>query len=159
VGQGSALSPILLALYILPVFHILENWLKNLKNLVFILSFVDDGLFIAQSKSLTVSNSILFCNYNIASSILSKFGLVLEHGKIEVFYFSRTQDIFNPSSLNLLDISGPILKPKNTWKYLDFIFDRKLLFHQHIDFYANKVILIVKYMKVLGNSTRGLIPL
>jgi len=89
VRQGSILSPILSALYILLVFHILEKHLKNLKVPVSILSFVDDGLFIAQSKSLTVSNSNLFCNYNIISSILDRFGLVLEHGKTEVFHFSR----------------------------------------------------------------------
>jgi len=139
VGQGSAISPILLALYILPVFHILENRLKNLKNLVSILFFVDDSLFIAQSKSLTVSNSILFCSYNIVPSILDNFGLVLEHSKMKVFHFSRAQDVFNPPPLNLSDIGSPILKPKNTWKYLGFIFDRKLLFHQHIYFYCYKL--------------------
>jgi len=89
VGQGSALSPILSALYISPVFHILEKCLKNLKIPVSILSFIDDGLFIAQSKSLTVSNSLLFYSYNIVSSILDKFGLILEHEKTEVFHFSK----------------------------------------------------------------------
>ena len=109
---------------------------------------------------MTSSNSILFCSYNIISSILDKdnFGLVLEHGKIEVFYFSRAQSVFNSPFLNLTDIDSPILKPKNIWKYLSFIFNRKLLFYQHIDFYANKAILTVKYMKILRNSTRGLIP-
>ena len=89
MGQGSVLSPILSALYISSVFHILEKHLKNLKISVSILSFIDDGLFIAQNKSLTGSNSNIFCSYNIISSILDKFGFVLEHGKIEVFYFSR----------------------------------------------------------------------
>ena len=46
VGQGSALSPILSALYIFSVFHILEKHLKNLKIPVSILSFIDNGLFI-----------------------------------------------------------------------------------------------------------------
>jgi len=76
VGQGSALFPILFVLYILSVFHILEKCLKILKILVSILSFVDNSLFIAQNKSLTVSNSILFCSYNVVSSILDKFVLV-----------------------------------------------------------------------------------
>jgi len=89
VEQGLALSPILSALYISLVFHILENCLKNLKIPISILSFVNDGLFIAQSKSFTVSNSHLFCSYNIVLSILDKFGLVFEHGKMEVFYFFR----------------------------------------------------------------------
>jgi len=58
IGQGSALSSILSVLYIPPVIHILEKCLKNLKIPVSILSFINDGLFIAQSKSLTVSNSL-----------------------------------------------------------------------------------------------------
>ena len=76
---------------------------------------------------------------------------------MEVFHFSRSQRVFNPPSLDLLEISSPVLKPKNTWRYLEFIFNRKLLFHQHIDFYANKAISTIKYMKVLDNSTRSLI--
>ena len=47
VEQGLALSPVLSALYLAPVLHILEKCLKNLKIPVSILSFVDDGLFIA----------------------------------------------------------------------------------------------------------------
>ena len=73
MGQDSTLSPILSILYILSVFHILENHLKNLKNPVSILSFIDDGLFIAQNKFLTVSNFNLFCSYNIVSSILVSY--------------------------------------------------------------------------------------
>jgi len=60
VGQESALSPILLTLYLSPLFHIFEKWLKNLKIPVSILSFVNYGLFIAQDKSLMVSNLNLF---------------------------------------------------------------------------------------------------
>jgi len=133
MGQDSALSPILSALYISPVFHILEKYLKNLKIPVSILFFVDDGLFITHSKSLTVSNSLLFCSYNAVSSVLDKFSLILEHEKTEVFHFSRAQKVFNPPSLDLLAVGGPILRPKDTWRYLDFIFDRKLSFYQHID--------------------------
>ena len=158
MGQGLALSPILSALYISPVFHILEKCLKNLKIPIFILSFVDDSLFIAQSKSFIVSNSHLFCSYNVILSILDKFGLILEHRKMKFFHFSRAQGTFNPPSLDLLTLGGPVLKPKDTWKYLDFIFNRKLLFYQHIDFYMNKVISTVKCMKILGNSTWGFIP-
>ena len=89
MGQGLALSSILSALCILPVFHILEKYLKILKIPVSILSFVDDGLFIVQNKSLTISNSILFCSYNVVFFILDKFRLILKHSKMEVFYFFR----------------------------------------------------------------------
>jgi len=44
VGQGLALFAILLALYLLSFFHILENHLKILKILISTLSFVDNSL-------------------------------------------------------------------------------------------------------------------
>ena len=57
VDQGSALSPILSALYLSLFFHILEKHSKNLDLKISILSFVDDGLLIMQSKSFQVSNT------------------------------------------------------------------------------------------------------
>ena len=64
VGQGSALSPILSALYLSPFLYILEKHLKNLNISVSLISFIDDGLIISQNKSIDISNSQLFCNYN-----------------------------------------------------------------------------------------------
>jgi len=151
VGQGSALSPILLALYFSLFLHILEKCLKILKIPISILSFVDDGLIITQNKSLDISNSYLFCSYNVLSKLLDSFGLVIEHAKTEIFHFNRLHGVFNPPPLDLSLIGGPILRPKDTWKYLSFIFDQKLTFHQHIDHYSNKVIFMVKCMKLLGN--------
>jgi len=103
-----------------------------------------------------VSNTNLFCSYNVISNLLTKFGLTMEHGKMEIFYFSRLQESFNPPSLNLIPLGRFVLHLKTTWHYLGFIFDCKILFYQHIDFYANKAILTIKYMKILGNYSRGL---
>ena len=64
VGQGSALSPILSALYLSLFLYILEKHLKNLKIPISILLFVDDGLIITQNKSLDISNSHLVMNLN-----------------------------------------------------------------------------------------------
>ena len=96
----------------------------------------------------------LFCSYNVMSSLLSKFGLIIEHGKTDVFHFSRAHGVFNPPPLNLSSIRDPLLLPKDTWRYLGFIFDYKLTFRNHIDFYSNKAIFTIKCMKLLGNSTR-----
>ena len=156
VGQGSTFSPILSTLYFSSFLYILENHLKNLNIPIFIISFVDDGLFISQNKFLVVSNSHLFCSYNIMSKLLKKFSLIVEHSKTEVFHFNRSQGIFNPPPLDLLPIGGSILKPRNIWKYLGFIFDRKLSFYQHVDFYSNKAISTVKCMKILRNLSRGI---
>ena len=92
------------------------------------------------------------------TTLLSKFRLIVEHLKTEVFHFTRLQGFFNPPSLNLSPIGGLILCPKDLWKYLEFIFDRKLSFHQHIDCYFNKAMSTVKYMKILSNSNHGLNP-
>ena len=159
IGQGSALSPILSALYLSLIFYILEKHLKNLKIPVSILSFIDNGLFISQNVSLHVSNTNIFCSYNIVSNLLTKFGLVVEHEKTEVFHFSRQQGEFNPLPLDYTPIRGSVLRSKDSWRYLGFYFDHKLLFKHHIDFYSHKAISTVKCMKMLGNSSRGLIPL
>ena len=156
VGQGSALSSILSAFYFSPLLYILENCLKILNIPVSLISFVDNGLIIAQNKSIDISNSHLFCNYNVLSNLLTKSGLMIEHSKTEVFHFNRSHKSFNLLPLDLSPIGGPILHPKNSWKYLRFIFDQNLTFHQHIDFYSNKAISTVKYMRLLGNSSRDI---
>jgi len=47
IGQGSALSPILSALYLSLIFHILKKCLKILNISISIISFVNNGLFIS----------------------------------------------------------------------------------------------------------------
>ena len=106
VGQGSALSPILSALYLTPFVHILEKCLKILKIPISMLSFVDDGLIIAQSKSILILNFQLFCSYNVLSNLLTDFGLVIEHGKTEIFHFNKSHGEFNP----------PSPRPNSSWR-------------------------------------------
>jgi len=158
VGQGLALSPIFSALYLSLLLYILEKYLKILDLKFSILFFVDDRLLITQSKSCQISNARLFSSYNIASKLLSKFSLLVEHSETEVFHFSRLQSTFNSLPLDLSPIGSPFLIPKDTWRYLGFIFNKKLCFRQHINFYANKAISTVKCMKILGNSTRSFNP-
>ena len=117
VGQGSALSPILSALYLSPL-YILEKRLNILNIPISLISFVDDSLFISQNKSIDVSNSQLFCSYNILSGFLDKFGLNIEHSKTETFHFNRSYGMFNPPPLDLSPLGEPILCPKSLWKYL-----------------------------------------
>ena len=110
VDQESALSLILSVLYLSPIFHILE---KILKIPISILSFVDDGPFISQNKSFSVFNMNLFYSYNIISTLI-KFRLVMEHGKTEVFHFSRRHRVFNSPPLDLTPLDGFILFSKTT---------------------------------------------
>ena len=146
-----------LPFYLLYIFCLLslEKHLKNLKIPISIISFVDNGLFISQSKSFDILNSCLYCSYNILTNLLKKFGLVVEHSKTEIFHFNRSYSTFNPPPLNLSPLGGNILWPNNTWKYLGFIFNRKLTFHQHIDFYTNKLISTIKCMKIFIRQKCG----
>ena len=129
VGQCSALSLILSTLYISPFLYIVEKHLKILKIPISIISLVDNELFISQDKSFDIPNSHLFCSYNIMTNLLDKFSFIVKYSKTEVFHFSRLYGLFNPPSLDLLPLDSPILSPKNSWKYLGFIFNRKLTFH------------------------------
>jgi len=156
IGQGSAFSPILSALYLSPVFLFLENCLKILKIPIYIISFVDNGLFISQNKYILHSNANLCCCYNIILSLLTKCDLVVKHRKTDIFYFSKSHRAFNPPPLNLSSLGRLVLLPKETWRYLGFIFNHKLTFRSYIYFYANKVISTIKCIKLLGNLSRGI---
>ena len=119
---------------------------------------MDDSLFISQEKSYEKSNKNLFCSYSIIFSLFEQFSLVIEHNKSEVFHFSRATKNFNSSPLDLEPLGEPVLWLKDKWRYLSFIFDKKLSFYQHIYFYSNKALYTIKDMKILGNFTRGLLP-
>ena len=89
VGQGSAL-------YLLPLLYILEKHLKILNIPVSLIFFVDDSLFISQNKSINISNSQLFCSYNVLLGLLKKFGLSIKHSKTEMFHFNRSYILWLP---------------------------------------------------------------
>jgi hypothetical protein len=159
VGQGSALSPIESALYFAPVLAIFNQRAAHLD--VTVLSYVDDGTLIVQSKSWESNMCVLREVYGIMFDLLTKFGLVLEHDKLELFHFSRKPGDDNPS----LDLGyqpyteGNPLKPKAYWRYLGFYFDHKLSFKEHMRYYSTKALTMVQAMGMLGNSNRGLLPM
>jgi hypothetical protein len=157
VGQGFALSPVKSALYFAPVLAIFNQRAAHLD--VTVLSYVDDGTLIVQSKSWDSNLRILREAYGIMFDLLTEFGLVLEHDKLELFHFSRKPGDENPS----LDLGyqpyteGNPLKPKAYWRYLGFYFDHKLSFKEHVRYYSTKALTTVQAMGMLGNSNRGLL--
>jgi len=160
VGEGSALSPILSVIYLLPIIKTFKKRIKNLRENIpaDILSFVDDGLLISQEKSYFLSSSFLLCSYNIISKILLDAGLVMEHSKTKLFHFTRARHPPNPS-IDLSSIGDPIISPKLILHYLGFYFDHKLNFHFHMHFYTTKCLSTLNAMKMLGNSSCGLLPI
>ena len=159
-GQGSALSLILFAIYLAPVIKTFKKRIKNLKEniLIDILSFVDNSLLISQEKSYSLSSSFLLCSYNIMSKILIDTGLVIEHSKTKLFYFTRACYLPNPP-IDLSLVGDPIISLKPIWQYLGFYFNHKLNFNYHIYFYVTKYLSTLNAMKILGNSSRGLLPI
>ncbi|CAA7271827.1 unnamed protein product [Cyclocybe aegerita] len=57
-----------------------------------LLSFVDDGTILAQSKQLDDNNVGLHKAYKIIYLLFVAFTLVLEHDKTELFHFSCQRD-------------------------------------------------------------------
>jgi len=160
VGQGSTLSPIISAIYMAPIIKTFKKRIKNLEEKIpsDTLSFVDDGFLISQEKSYELSSTFLLCSYNIMSKILLDTGLVIEHSKLEVFHFTRSQHPPN-HPLDLSSVDGPLLIPKSIWRYLGFYFNQKLNFHHHTYFYATKCLFTLNAMKLLGNVSCGILPL
>ena len=76
---------------------------------------MDNNLFIAQHKSIPVSNMNLYCSYNVFPTLLMMFGLVVGYSKTEVFHFSRSHGVFNPLFLDLTTLEGSVLLPKTMW--------------------------------------------
>jgi hypothetical protein len=85
IGQGSALSPVLSALYIALVLKIFSGLEIGWK--VDLMSDVDDGTFIAQSARLEDNLPLLTEAYGVIFQAFTSLGLVLEHNKSEVFHF------------------------------------------------------------------------
>jgi len=119
---------------------------------------MDDGLLISQEKSYSLSSSFLLCSYNIMFKILIDAGLIMEHSKTELFYFTRACHPPNPS-IDLSLVEGPVISLKPIWRYLGFYFDCRLNFNYHTHFYATKCLSTLSTMKMLGNSSRGLLPI
>ena len=158
MGQGSTLSPILSALYIAPLIRIFEHRAQALNLDTCILSFVDDGLLISQRKTYNKTLPELYSSYRVVIDLMVTFGLVIEYDKSEIFHFSRAHNDSNPE-LDLSAIGAPTLKPKTYWRYLEFYFDQCLSFKEHVWYYSTKALSMVKAMRLLGNLSRGLLPL
>ncbi|CAA7265605.1 unnamed protein product [Cyclocybe aegerita] len=158
VGQGSALSPVISGLFIALVMKLF--YIKAAPLNTTLLSFVDDGTILAQSKQLNDNNVGLHKAYKIIYLLFIAFALVLEHDKTELFHFSHRCNTYNPSlDLGYAPHTGTTpLKPKTYWRYLGFYFDCGLTFHKHVCYYATKAFTTVQAMCMLGNSTRGLSP-
>ena len=126
--QSSALSPVLSALIVAPImklYHLMERGLGTT-----LISYVDDGSFIAQSNDIPTNCVMLQHAYAIMVDLFTAAGLVMEHAKNELFHFTRAHFGWDRSiDLGFAPFTRDTpLKPKKYWRYLGFFFDRKLTF-------------------------------
>jgi len=94
VGQGRALSPVLSALFIAPIMKLFK--LQAIRLGSRLLSYIDDGTALTQSKSLDDNNAVLKQAYTILFALFASLGLVLKHNKTELFHFDRIHSNHNP---------------------------------------------------------------
>jgi hypothetical protein len=92
VGQGSALSPILLALCLAPLLKEFEHRVR----MAVLISYLDDGTIIVQSDTWDKNLVKLKLAYKIVFELTQSMGLVLEHSKSEGFHFSQKHSDSNP---------------------------------------------------------------
>ena len=104
VGQGLALSPVLLALYLAPGIKLYLA--SNIGQEVDVISYVNYGTIIARSRRLEDNLLLLQQAYEYIHSAFSALGLVLEHDKSEVFHFSRVR---NSPPLRAYSRSHPVV--------------------------------------------------
>ena len=74
MGQGSALSPILSALYIVPLLHLFECRAQALNLDTSTFSYVDDGLLVFQRKTYNKTLLELTSSYSIVSDLMALKG-------------------------------------------------------------------------------------
>jgi hypothetical protein len=98
VGQGSALSPVLSALYLVPMMHLYK--LSDASGGTTLLSYADDGTIIAQAAAVKDNLDTLQVSYAVIFDLFTKLGLELEHHKLELFPFDCAHKPTNP----LLDL-------------------------------------------------------
>jgi hypothetical protein len=92
VGQGSALSPILLALCFAPLLKEFECRVC----VAVLISYVDNGTIIVQSDTWDKNLVKLRSAYKIIFKLTQFMGLVLKHNKLEGFHFSQKHSDSNP---------------------------------------------------------------
>ena len=62
----------------------------------FLLSYVDDGTIVVQSPTVDENTHKLQEAYQVIFELTEDAGLVLEHGKTELFHFAKTEGAPNP---------------------------------------------------------------
>lgn len=147
---SSPLSPILSILYSAPLLNIRELTLHGVTSL----AYIDDGVLLTSSSSLSINTSRLQNAYPILEKFLTDNGLCVQPKKLEIMHFTRGPDKENPS-FQLPGLERPIIAPKSL-RWLGFHLDRHLHFTHHSRILAAKATKTIRAMRILGNTVKGM---
>jgi ribonuclease HI len=171
VGQGSALSPILASLAIVPILHgiarILDRPTRDGWNSMLV--YVDDGHLAISSETLGSNIITIGQKYPHIVALFGRAGILTEHDKLELMHFPLPRSVYHktksnphpspmPSLTMIVDGVRVTIEPKAIWRYLGFFFDPFLTFQHHVRFYATRALSTVRSYPMLGNAARGLPP-
>ena len=90
--QGFVLSSIFSTLYIISFIHIFELRAQALNLNTSIILFINDSFLISYGKTYYTT---LLELYREVTDLIILFGLIIEHNKSEIFYFSRVHNNSN----------------------------------------------------------------
>lgn len=150
--QGSPVSPILFMLYISPLFKI-DGMRKSF-------GYADDVAILETSPSLEENSARIGTTINRALDWGKSEGVTFDPSKSELIHFSRKRKDKNnnpPVLTNEFPITANLKQPYVKW--LGIHFDRKLTFKEHACIQAAKALRVVKALRSMGNTERGVSPL
>jgi len=156
--QGSPMSPILSAIYILPLLRLAEVW--HFRSLS---TYVDDGAIVVTGAS--HQSVIQKCQdgFFIVTDWLLRNGLCVDPEKTEFIAFQQQQA--NPTHVGTLRPSIDLQIPGSrtlmvcrltTVRYLGIFIDDKLRWKTHVKIMASCAQSSFRALNLLGNSVQGL---
>ena len=129
VPQGSPLSPLLYMYYNADLLEIAPQH-QGIR-----LGFIDDIAYGIQGNSGRANVRKLKLILNEAEVWRKKHGAQFEPSKYVLIHFTRNK---TSESMASITINGTKIEPSREVKYLDVIFDQKLLFHSHLQHVIKK---------------------
>ncbi len=163
VGQGSALSPTFAGITASPLMFILHNFFRAHHDFRFSYfhMYVDDGNIMVSSPSIDNNLRLIPILYEIITTTLHRSGLLLEHEKTEAMHFIHTANSSQRphvhAPITLPGLPHPI-RPPDQLRHLGFWLDPHLSWKYHVSWYAHRASTTTIATRMLGSSTRGLLP-
>ena len=158
--QGSPLSPIISAIYTIPLLRLADRWTPGSGSAQL---YVDDGGIIAAGATFESAIQKVAKHYEDVTDWLLRNGLRTDPDKCELIVFRNTRwspRLYGhlPSRIGLRDAAnGEIMVSRSPLiRYLGIFFHETLSWEHHVKIMANRARSTIRALHILGNSVRGL---